>query len=115
MAHVVAFRKTPSKPNVFSASRLSNRTDIEAQAFKSFDSQSKQQEKGESNKSVQYNADYANGSTWSKSHSNLFGSKPASVISSQGIKTQFERQNHEAPKFDVKGFEHSKKPGNWLT
>jgi hypothetical protein len=79
MAHIVAFRKT-SKPNVFNASRLSNHTEMEGTVYKSMNAPSEiNQEKRESQRSLGQIHDYVNGSAWSRSHSNLFGSKPASV------------------------------------
>ena len=114
MAHVVAFRKTPTSQNFFAAARLSNRTELDGTAYKSIPTLSDMDDKRTSHRSVLKNPDYGEAIKSNQSHSNLFGTKSASTTN-QLLKDHFDKLMHEAPKFDVKGFEQSKKPGTWLT
>lgn len=107
MAHVVAFRKTPTTQNIFAAARLSNCTELDGTAYKSAATLSEIDDKRTSNRSMLNNPDYGEAIKSNQSHSKLIGIKTAS--------TTFDKLMHEAPKFDVKGFELSKKPGTWLT
>ena len=114
MAHVVAFRKTPTQQNFFQAARLSNRTELDGTAYKSIPTLSDHDDKRTSHRSVLNNPDYGDAIKSGHSQSNLFGTK-SSLTTNQLLKDQFDKFAHAAPKFDVKGFEQQKKPGSWIT